>query len=61
MTAAVFVDSSVWIDHLRGAATPGTRALRRLLDALDLDAGEGCGKAVLSEICRITLYMKSYL
>nr|WP_294507407.1 hypothetical protein [uncultured Rhodopila sp.] len=40
MTAAVFVDSSVWIDHLRGTATPGTRTLRRLLDALDPDAGE---------------------
>jgi predicted nucleic acid-binding protein len=38
VTAAVFVDSSVWIDHLRGAVTPGTRALRRLLDALDPDA-----------------------
>ncbi len=38
MTAAVFVDSSVGIGHLRGTATPGTRALRRLLDALDPDA-----------------------
>ncbi len=27
----VFVDSSVWIDHLRGLATPQTRDLDRLL------------------------------
>jgi predicted nucleic acid-binding protein len=31
----VLVDSSVWIDHLRGHATPATRALGGLLDALD--------------------------
>nr|WP_294560258.1 PIN domain nuclease [uncultured Rhodopila sp.] len=58
MTAAVFVDSSVWIDHLRGAATPGTRALRTLLDALDPDAGEDdpaeilVGDLVLLEVLR---------
>lgn len=37
---AVFVDSSVWIDHFRGAATPEVGALRRLLIALDPDMGE---------------------
>jgi predicted nucleic acid-binding protein len=58
VTAAVFVDSSVWIDHLRGAGTPGTRALRRLLDALDPDAGEAypaevlVGDLVLLEVVR---------
>lgn len=58
MTAAVFVDSSVWIDHLRGTTTPGTRALRRLLDALDPDAGEDdpaeilVGDLVLLEVLR---------
>jgi predicted nucleic acid-binding protein len=58
VTAAVFVDSSVWIDHLRGTATPGTRALRRLLDALDPDAGEDdpaeilVGDLVLLEVLR---------
>ena len=36
---AVFVDSSVWIDHLRGVATPQVRALNDLLDAIDPDAG----------------------
>jgi hypothetical protein len=30
----VFVDSSVWIDHLRGVDGPETRALRRLLRRL---------------------------
>ena len=29
----VFVDSSVWIDHLRGIATPQTRSLDKLLAA----------------------------
>ena len=29
----VFVDSSVWIEHLRGVPTPGTRALRGLPEA----------------------------
>jgi predicted nucleic acid-binding protein len=58
VTAAVFVDSSVWIDHLRGAVTPGTRALRRLLDALDPDTGEDdpaeilVGDLVLLEVLR---------
>ena len=58
MTAAVFVDSSVWIDHLRGAITPGTLALRGLLDALDPDAGEDdptgilVGDLVLLEVLR---------
>jgi predicted nucleic acid-binding protein len=58
VTATVFVDSSVWIDHLRGAATPGTLALRRLLDALDPDAGEDdpaeilVGDLVLLEVLR---------
>lgn len=36
---AVFVDSSVWIDHLRGIVSPGTQALHGLLDALDPDTG----------------------
>jgi predicted nucleic acid-binding protein len=58
VTAAVFVDSSVWIDHLRGAVTPGTRTLRRLLDALDPDTGEDdpaeilVGDLVLLEVLR---------
>ena len=58
MKAAVFVDSSVWIDHLRGTATAGTRALRGLLDALDPDAGTGdpaeilVGDLVLLEVLR---------
>jgi predicted nucleic acid-binding protein len=58
VTAAVFVDSSVWIEHLRGAVTPGTQALRRLLDALDPDAGEDdpaevlVGDLVLLEVLR---------
>jgi hypothetical protein len=37
---AVFVDSSVWVDHFRGATTPEVGALRRLLMALDPDTGE---------------------
>jgi hypothetical protein len=36
----VVVDSSVWIDHLRGLPTSGTRMLGRLLDALDPLHGE---------------------
>ena len=55
---AVLVDSSVWIDHLRGAVTPGTRALCVLLDALDPEAGEDdpadilVGDLVLLEVLR---------
>ena len=55
---AVLVDSSVWIDHLRGVATPEARKLRRLLDALDPDAGEDdpadilVGDLVLLEVLR---------
>ena len=56
--SAVFVDSSVWIDHLRGVATPEVRALGRLLRALDPDAGEPepttivLGDLVLAEVLR---------
>ena len=55
---AVFVDSSVWIDHLRGTASPAVGALRRLLDALDPDTGEDdpaevlVGDLVLLEVLR---------
>jgi len=58
VTTAVFVDSSVWIDHLRGAVTPGTQALATLLEALDPDAGEQdpaevlVGDLVLLEVLR---------
>lgn len=58
MTAAVFVDSSVWIDHLRGIVTPGTQALGRLLDAFGQEAGETdptevlVGDLVLVEVLR---------
>lgn len=58
MTAAVFVDSSVWIDHLRGTATRGTLALGRLLDALSEESGETdpaevlIGDLVLLEVLR---------
>lgn len=37
--SAVFVDSSVWIDHLRGAATPQVQVLNGLLEALHPDSG----------------------
>ena len=55
---AVFVDSSVWIDHFRGVATPEVGALRRLLIALDPDTGEDdpaqvvVGDLVLLEVLR---------
>ncbi|MBY0329207.1 MAG: PIN domain nuclease [Acetobacteraceae bacterium] len=55
---AVFVDSSVWIDHFRGIATSEVGALRRLLVALDPDAGEDdpahilVGDLVLLEVLR---------
>lgn len=35
----VFVDSSVWIDHLRGVRTPQVGALNDLLDMIDPDSG----------------------
>lgn len=55
---AVFVDSSVWIDHLRGVATPEVAALGRLLDGLDPDSAEDdpaellVGDLVLLEVLR---------
>jgi len=55
---AVFVDSSVWIDHFRGSATPQVRTLGRLLDALDPDSGKPdpttilLGDLVLVEVLR---------
>lgn len=54
----VFVDSSVWIDHLRGNATPQTATLRALLNALDPAAGSPeppeivVGDLVLFEVLR---------
>ncbi len=55
---AVFVDSSVWIDHLRGTRTPAVRRLGALLDALD-PASEAddpaellVGDLVLAEVLR---------
>jgi predicted nucleic acid-binding protein len=54
----VFVDSSVWIDHLRGIATPGAMELILLLDALDPDTGTRepneiiVGDLVLLEVLR---------
>jgi len=44
---SVFVDSSVWIDHLRGVPTPQTLALRGLLEALDPESGEDDPPAIL--------------
>ena len=55
---AVFVDSSVWIDHFRGVATPEVSVLRRLLTALEPDMGESdptdvlVGDLVLLEVLR---------
>jgi predicted nucleic acid-binding protein len=55
---AVFVDSSVWIDHLRGTRTPAVRRLSALLDDLD-PASEAddpaellVGDLVLAEVLR---------
>jgi len=58
VTESVFVDRSVWIDHLRGKATPETIALRGLLDALDPDQASSdpadvlVGDLVLLEVLR---------
>lgn len=55
---SVFVDSSVWIDHLRGLPTAGTQALRGLLKALhpesgaDVPPGILVGDLVLMEVLR---------
>ncbi len=55
---AVFVDSSVWIDHLRGKATQEVAVLGRLLDGLDPDGGQDdpaevlVGDLVLLEVLR---------
>ena len=55
MIVTVFFESSVWIDHLRGAVTPGTRAL---CSTLDPDTGEDdpaeilVGDLVLLEVLR---------
>jgi len=55
---AVFVDSSVWIDHLRGHRTPQSDALRDLLGALRPDADDDdpasiiVGDLVLMEVLR---------
>ena len=55
---AIFVDSSVWIDHFRGVLTPGVRALQALLVALNPDTGEDeptqifMGDLVLLEVLR---------
>jgi predicted nucleic acid-binding protein len=54
----VFVDSSVWIDYLRGVATPETGQLGELFDALDPDGGADhpidilVGDIVLLEVLR---------
>lgn len=56
--SAVLVDSSVWIDHLRGRVTPATRALRGLLTALDPESDEAeptdilVGDLMLLEVLR---------
>ena len=44
----VFVDSSVWIEHLRGVPTPGTRALRGLPEALVPESGSEDPPAVIA-------------
>lgn len=55
---AVFVDSSVWIDHLRGVSSPQVRSLNTLLDEIDPDAevpdppGLLIGDLVLLEVLR---------
>jgi predicted nucleic acid-binding protein len=55
---AVLVDSSVWIDHLRGVRTPAVRRLGALLDDLDpaSDADDPAellvGDLVLAEVLR---------
>ena len=55
---AIFVDSSVWIDHFRGVLTPGVRALQALLVALNPDTGSDTpadilmGDLVLLEVLR---------
>lgn len=54
----VFVDSSVWVDHLRGFDSRETRLLRSLLRRLDPRAGIGepveivVGDMVLLEVLR---------
>ena len=55
---AVFVDSSVWIDHFRGVATPQSRLLMQLLNALSPDSEAPAptsilvGDLVLTEVLR---------
>jgi len=53
---AVFVDSSVWIDHFRGEGTAPVRALHRLLRALESSDAEPAilvvGDLVLLEVLR---------
>jgi len=55
---AVFVDSSVWIDHFRGRATSPVQALHRLLRALRSPSGDPgmavvvVGDLVLLEVLR---------
>lgn len=44
---AVFVDSSVWIDHFRGVLTPEVETLRGLLTALHPDLGTDNPRQVL--------------
>lgn len=54
----VFIDSSVWVDHLRGIDSRETRLLRSLLRRLDPRAGDGepieivVGDVVLLEVLR---------
>lgn len=54
----MFVDSSIWIDHFRGVATPQVQALNGLLNALHPDSGAPeptailLGDLVLAEVLR---------
>ena len=54
----LFVDRSVWVDHLRGIDSRETRLLRSLLRRLDPRAGDSepievvVGDAVLLEVLR---------
>lgn len=43
----VFVDSSVWVDHLRGLDSRQTRLLRAMLRRLDPWAGDGAPDAIV--------------
>ncbi|MDD2925270.1 PIN domain nuclease [Rhodoferax sp.] len=48
----ILVDSSVWIDFFRGATTPATAQLVKLLKAEQIDADVGVADLVIYEVMR---------